>query len=201
MIPAFLVALALMILPLGARNQRLHRERSATRPRDEPRASALRHLLMRIRTRLPSGEKVAGPGVAADIELYAACLSAGLPPVVSARIVGESSRSSARDTWHTVSALLVIGVSPERAWAEARSLPGLREVARLACHSHHSGAGFARAVSQVAEEVRHATEDSATATAERAGVLIAMPLTLCFLPAFFLLGLAPVLIGVAQEIF
>ncbi|WPF66321.1 MULTISPECIES: type II secretion system F family protein [unclassified Corynebacterium] len=201
MIPALLLALALMIVPVGARNERLHQERSATRPRDGPRGLALRHLVERVRARVTRGRGEAAPGVAAEIDLYAECLASGLSPAVAAKIVGECSTSPVRDTWHTVAALLAIGVPPERAWAEAQVVPGLRDVAHLACHSHHSGVSFARAAAEVADDIRRAAEDRATATAERAGVLIAMPLTLCFLPAFFLLGLAPVVIGVAREIF
>ena len=40
----------------------------------------------------------------------------------------------------------------------------------------------------------------ATARAERAGVLIALPLTLCFLPAFLVLGLAPVVISLGTAL-
>ncbi|MBC3186560.1 type II secretion system F family protein [Corynebacterium sp. zg-331] len=200
MMPLVLVALALLVGPLETRGRRLIQQRSATRPRDGPRAGGLRGLAARLTARVNGGELHAVPAVAADIDLYAACLASGLSPAVSAGIVGGCSTSPARETWRTIASLLAIGVSPERAWADARDLPGLRDVARLACGSHHSGAGFAEAAAQVAEAIRHATADRATATAERAGVLIAMPLTLCFLPAFFLLGLAPVLVGVAQTI-
>ena len=40
----------------------------------------------------------------------------------------------------------------------------------------------------------------AAAEAERAGVLIALPMTLCYLPAFFLLGLAPMVISLGTSI-
>ncbi|KQB84489.1 Bacterial type II secretion system protein F domain protein [Corynebacterium oculi] len=201
MMPLMMIVLALMIAPVGVRNRRLHRERSATRPRDGPAGGALRRIAVWANTRLRRGKEEAAPGVAADIDLYAACLSAGLGPVIAAKVVSTCSTSSVRDTWCMIASLLAIGVSPERAWAEAQTIPGLREVAQLVCHSHHSGARFAQAAAEVAEGVRHAAEDRATATAERAGVLIAMPLTLCFLPAFFLLGLAPVVIGVAHNVF
>ena len=41
--------------------------------------------------------------------------------------------------------------------------------------------------------------DSAQARAQRAAVLITGPLGLCFLPAFLVLGIAPVVIGLARE--
>ena len=42
---------------------------------------------------------------------------------------------------------------------------------------------------------------AAVAAAERAGVLIAGPLGLCFLPAFVCLGIVPVVAGLAGDIF
>ncbi len=48
--------------------------------------------------------------------------------------------------------------------------------------------------------VREALTDAAEARAQRAGVLIAAPLGLCFLPAFLVLGVVPVVIGLAGEV-
>ena len=92
---------------------------------------------------------------AADLELFVACVSAGL--------------------------------SPARAAALARS-------------SHHSGAGLSNGCSRIAARLRDDGADHATAEAERAGVLIALPMTLCYLPAFFLLGLAPMVISLGTSI-
>ena len=49
-------------------------------------------------------------------------------------------------------------------------------------------------------EARHDAERLVAARAERAGVLIALPLTACFLPAFLVLGLAPVVISLGTEL-
>ena len=49
--------------------------------------------------------------------------------------------------------------------------------------------------------MRQDDNDAAVATAERAGVLIAAPLALCFLPAFMLLGLVPVVVGLGRTMF
>ena len=49
----------------------------------------------------------------------------------------------------------------------------------------------------VAADVRAEAAEAVAARAERAGVLVAGPLGLCFLPAFLALGIAPVVIGLA----
>ncbi|KQB87232.1 Bacterial type II secretion system protein F domain protein [Corynebacterium lowii] len=193
MVCVFLAA-ALLILPAGARTQRLRRERAATRPRDGPIYAAVAW----VRSKLNHDKGNIAPEVAGDIELYAACIAVGLHPADSAHVVSTCSTLGQR--WRMIASLLALGVSPERAWRDATEVPGMKELAHMACHSQHSGARFADAAAQIAEELRQNQENHDTAIAERSGVLIAMPLTLCFLPAFFLLGLAPVLMGLAQKI-
>ncbi|MCV7172813.1 type II secretion system F family protein, partial [Mycobacterium manitobense] len=49
-------------------------------------------------------------------------------------------------------------------------------------------------------ESRSAAADAAGAAAERASVLIAAPLGLCYLPAFLCLGIVPVVAGLAGDV-
>lgn len=64
-----------------------------------------------------------------------------------------------------------------------------------------SGAALADGVADLAEQSRQEAAHSAVAAAERAGVLIAGPLGLCFLPAFVCLGIVPVVAGLAGHVF
>jgi len=48
--------------------------------------------------------------------------------------------------------------------------------------------------------VRVSASDASEARAQRAAVLIAGPLGLCFLPAFMFLGIAPVIAGLAGRL-
>lgn len=138
--------------------------------------------------------------IAADIDLYAACTAAGLAPAVAAQIAAEASREPLAGTWRTVASLLAVGAEPERAWEPTAGVPGLSDLAALAAGSAASGTRVATAAGRISERLRRRAEDRATAAGERAGVLIAMPLTFCFLPAFFVLGLAPVVLGLAGNI-
>jgi pilus assembly protein TadC len=56
------------------------------------------------------------------------------------------------------------------------------------------------AVSTLATQCRQDAVHAAAAAAERAGVLIAGPLGLCFLPAFVCLGIIPVVAGLAGDV-
>ena len=71
---------------------------------------------------------------------------------------------------------------------------------RLARRSASSGAALADGVAELATSVRHDAADAARAAAERASVLIAGPLGLCYLPAFVCLGIVPVVAGLAGKV-
>lgn len=167
------------------------RRRGTWWPRDGPRRKARR--------------RRRDPGLlltcAADIDLYAACTRAGLSSAAAAATVAASARPATAEHWATVSALLELGLNPEKAWSPVAELPGLGELAALSRSSHHSGAGLAEGCARIAERLRAENEDHATAAAERAGVYIAMPLALCFLPAFILVGLVPVVVSLARDLF
>ena len=52
----------------------------------------------------------------------------------------------------------------------------------------------------MATQTREEAADAARAAAERASVLIAAPLGLCYLPAFLCLGIVPVIAGLAGDV-
>ena len=94
---------------------------------------------------------------------------------------------------------MALGAHPERAWSELRPLPGGADLADLVTLSNASGTALANGCTRITERLRSTSADAATAKAERAGVLIAIPLTAFFLPAFFVLGLAPVVISLGAD--
>ena len=71
---------------------------------------------------------------------------------------------------------------------------------RLARRSASSGAALADGVTDLAGQSREDAADAARAAAERASVLIAGPLGVCYLPAFICLGIVPVVAGLAGDV-
>ena len=71
--------------------------------------------------------------------------------------------------------------------------PASRALARAA----EGGAPVAAAVARMAGDARLRAAADGEAAARRAGVLAVAPLGLCFLPAFVLLGVVPVIAGLA----
>ena len=93
-----------------------------------------------------------------------------------------------------MSGLLALGADPASAWASTEAVPALAAFARAAVRSAATGAALAYVAAAEAERLRADLLDSAQARAQRAAVLITGPLGLCFLPAFLVLGIAPVVI-------
>ncbi|WP_291314347.1 type II secretion system F family protein [Corynebacterium sp. UBA2622] len=190
LVPAIFTAAALCV-PVAGPGGRVSPPKS---PRDGP--VPHRFPASRAHTAL----KVESHRVASDLDLFAACFRAGLPAASAAAAVAESYDGDDGEVpgmWRTAAALTVLGAEPERAWAHMHRLPGGAELAALVALSGTSGAAVAVGCERIAAGLREDASDVATARAERAGVLIAIPLTAFFLPAFFVLGLAPVVIGLA----
>ncbi|MBN4925351.1 type II secretion system F family protein [Hoyosella rhizosphaerae] len=125
-------------------------------------------------------------------ELFAACIEAGLAPSVTARTVGATTNSA---FFARAAGLLALGLSPDDAWTAASGTPAEKAFARATKRSSQTGHALAESVREVAKTQRAEHHHLALQRAQRAGVFIAAPLGLCFLPAFVCLGIAPVVYG------
>jgi pilus assembly protein TadC len=63
-----------------------------------------------------------------------------------------------------------------------------------------SGAPVAETLTRLADDSRAAARVAAVTAARRVGVQVVAPLGLCFLPAFVLLGIVPVIAGLAADV-
>lgn len=149
------------------------------------------------------------------LDLLAACLAGGapLPAAVSAVAVALPGPCGRRLT--RVAAALDVGSRPEEAWSALLAAAGptpaapatsasrspdageelAASAARALVRAAEGGAPVAAAIARLAEQAREVARASGQAAAERAGVLAVAPLGLCFLPAFVLLGVVPVVAG------
>jgi pilus assembly protein TadC len=141
-----------------------------------------------------------------EVELAAAwagmavCLEAGLPVASAVAAAAASLDGSTGLALRRVAGLLELGADPAEAWRVVQDHPAAAAFARAAARSAATGAALARTARAESTRVRETLTDIAEARAQRAGVLIAAPLGLCFLPAFLVLGVAPVVIGLAGEV-
>lgn len=157
----------------------------------------------RLVRRLPAAsERRRADQVSADLplalNLLAACLEAGSPLGPAVGAVGTAMGGPLGHELAAVTVSLRLGSSPEQAWSRLAADPAVRPVARAVVRVSDTGAALAPMVGRLAEEQRARARLAAEAAARRAGVLVVAPLGLCFLPAFLLLGVAPVVIGLAS---
>lgn len=112
---------------------------------------------------------------------------------VGRAVGGQDGRALAR-----VSAALVLGAGWEVAWA---STPGrLAPVADCLVATWTTGSAPRPALRAAAETLARERRTVAREAAGRLGVRLVLPLGLCFLPAFVLVGLVPVLVSVGSQV-
>ncbi|OBH49121.1 hypothetical protein A5686_16115 [Mycobacterium sp. E2479] len=143
--------------------------------------------------------------VASCLDVLAVCLAAGMAVSTAAAAAVPSAPPNLARVLRRAADLLALGADPAVAWSIPSGPhnsvePPIAALLRLARRSASSGAALAGGVSELAEESRHDAAHAASAAAERAGVLIAGPLGLCFLPAFVCLGIVPVVAGLAGDV-
>ncbi|TYC00845.1 type II secretion system F family protein [Micromonospora sp. WP24] len=133
-------------------------------------------------------------------DLLAAAMRAGAPLDRSVLEVAEALDGPLSTRLGTVGRTLLLGGGPEEAWSALDGVPGAERVAAAAYRSSNSGAALAGALTRLADDLRADRATAAEASARRAGVLIVLPLGLCFLPAFILAGLVPVIVAVLGDV-
>jgi Flp pilus assembly protein TadB len=131
-------------------------------------------------------------------ELLAAVLRVGVPVDHAVLAVARALPLGERLT--RVGRALRLGAAPDEAWRHLADLDGAQRLITAATRSSGSGAALATTLRRIAGDLRAAEADRAEARARRAAVLLVLPLGLCFLPAFVLAGLAPVVIAVVGQL-
>jgi pilus assembly protein TadC len=129
-------------------------------------------------------------------DLMAACLASGAGPHEAADAVGRSLSGPFGGELTRVAAELRLGGDPARCWGRFASY----DLGRCMERACTTGVPPVEEVSRLAAAYRAERGRNALARARRAGVLATAPLGLCFLPAFLLVGVAPVVMGLAGTI-
>jgi pilus assembly protein TadC len=153
---------------------------------------------------------VADPlATSSTLEVLAACLRSGMAVSTAAAATAPSAPPHLARILNRAADLLALGADPASAWSDpAQHARGSGQrpddlaeaLLRLARRSASSGAALAQGVAELAVQARDEAADAARAAAERASVLIAAPLGLCYLPAFLCLGIVPTVAGLAGDV-
>jgi pilus assembly protein TadC len=139
---------------------------------------------------------------ASSFDVLAACLRSGMAVSAAASAAAPSAPAPLARLLNRAADLLALGADPATAWTspDGPVSKNAESLLRLARRSASSGAALAQGVAELAGQTRHEAADAASAAAERASVLIAGPLGLCYLPAFVCLGIVPVVAGLAGDV-
>nr|BFE64085.1 hypothetical protein GCM10020063_086110 [Dactylosporangium thailandense] len=134
-------------------------------------------------------------------DLLAAALRAGAPPDRAALAVGEALGGPVGERLVRAGRALRLGASPERAWGQLADLPGGERFARAATRSAEHGLALTRTLDRQASDLRVARAAAAGASVRRVGVLAILPVAMCFVPAFVLVGIVPLLAAFVRGVF
>ena len=129
-----------------------------------------------------------------DLLDMAVSAGAGLPRALEA--VGEAVGGADGDQLARVSVELLLGAPWSAAWAGTPD--ELTPIAECLEAAWVQGAAPGPALRARAGVVRRDRRRAAREAAGRLGVHLVLPLGLCFLPAFVLLGLVPVMVSLAS---
>ncbi len=125
------------------------------------------------------------------VDLLAACLRAGRPPQAAIAVVGKSLGGPLADLLLEVERRMHLGADPIDAWSCLLKEPPCAAFARATQRALRSGAPLAKILEHQADDTRQARRWTAEEQARAVESRSVVPLGLCFLPAFVLLGIVP----------
>lgn len=128
-------------------------------------------------------------------DLFAASLAAGAPLERALPVVARAVGGAAGSALIGVHRRIELGEPPAMAWLTLTSRPGLDGIARTVARSARTGAPLSSLLSTTADDLRSAASAAALAEVRAASVRAVLPLGLCLLPAFALLGIVPIVGG------
>lgn len=132
--------------------------------------------------------------------LLAIALRGGAGAGVAARRVCAALPGAAAARLGVVGDQLALGVDPERVWAALEADPELAPLGRALARSERTGAPIAAVLARLADELATAGRASVEDRARAVGVRAAIPLGICLLPAFLLLGIVPLVASLVAGI-
>lgn len=133
-------------------------------------------------------------------DLLAVAVSAALPLRAAVEVVAGAVGGAAGEALEGVAARVRLGEPESQAWAELEQEPALQAVAREISRTVSSGLGVAALLRDLAGEARRAAAAAALVKARQVGVRSVLPLMVCFLPAFVLLGIVPIFGGIISTV-
>ena len=150
----------------------------------------------------PFGRQTAHPReplrVAYALNLLSLVLASGAPVADAVDAVARAGRGEDADGLGKVAAALRWGVGPEHAWPLVSE--HWRPAQNAFAISARAGAAPSTLLRQAATDLREREKQRVATAGAKAGVRIVLPLGLCFLPAFILMTIVPLVLGLVRPL-
>jgi Flp pilus assembly protein TadB len=162
------------------------------------------YLIRMLSKRENAPSRIEAAAVARDtpifIDLLAATLASGATMQSSLlAAVNAMQESPIKTRLAPVLAAIELGADPRDAWSTLRHEPVLGQLAISVMRSYDTGAGLEPVLVGIATEMRREHRSRVEVAARTAGVKAVIPLAVCFLPAFFVLGVVPIVASLAES--
>lgn len=129
------------------------------------------------------------------VALLAAALRSGSAPGAAIGLVCGALPGAAADRLRPVAARLELGADPAEVWRTLAADPALGPLGRTLARTHRTGAPVVASVERLAADLAERARGEVEDRARTVGVRAAVPLGLCLLPGFLLLGIVPLVAG------
>lgn len=134
------------------------------------------------------------------VDLFACALRSGASPQGAlAAVLGASPGPTAKRLDGSL-ARLRMGVDPVLVWGGLADDDVLAPLGRTLARAETSGSSVADAVERLADELERSASAAVEDRARAVGVKAAVPLGLCLLPAFLLIGIVPTVAGLLTSL-
>lgn len=135
------------------------------------------------------------------LELMAACLAVGTPPRAACAAVAAAFDGPVAEDLQPVLRAVELGTPDGEAWATLAGHPQLGPAAVDLARSVESGTQMVEALRTHARVAREHRRSALQQVARGVGVRSVLPLMLCFIPAFLLLGVVPTVVSAVVQAF
>ncbi|WP_205473204.1 type II secretion system F family protein [Nocardioides sp. SYSU D00038] len=134
------------------------------------------------------------------VGLLADAVRAGRPPGEALELVVEAFPGAAADRLAPLGARLALGADPAQVWGGLADHAELAPLGRALARAHTTGGSVVATIERLAVELAASARADTEDRARRVGVQAAVPLGLCLLPAFVLVGIVPVAAGLLESL-
>ncbi len=133
-------------------------------------------------------------------DLMASCLASGSSVLAATDAVTQAIGDPIASVLGHAVAHMRLGADPGAVWASLTNEAALAPIARAVVRSNDSGAPLADILLRVADDLRARRRTELASAANTVGIRAVGPLGLCFLPAFLLLGVVPLVASLVEGV-